>query len=64
MAERLTKEERRTRAEGLTLKELEAQAGKLLPNRLEMRRRRRWFGRRRGGGGFVIVVGDGNFDFN
>lgn len=45
MAERLTKTEERTKAEGLTLEELEAQVGELLPQRLEMRRRRR---RRRG----------------
>ena len=42
MAQRPTKaKEQTTKAQGLTLKELEAQVGGLLPDRLEMRRRRR-----------------------
>ncbi len=35
------KVEKRTKAEGLTLEELERQVGALLPDRIEMRHRRR-----------------------
>ena len=56
MARRLTKANKQTtKAEGLTLKELEAQAGNLLPDRVEMRRRRR-----RGGGCFTLLLGCGS----
>jgi hypothetical protein len=41
MIESLGKEKRSTRAEGLTLEELEGQTVELLPNRLEMHRHRR-----------------------